>query len=220
MRAYHFLSAENALDDVTRKRVKISEIDKLNDPFELWCAAQGNKRTRRAMLLWKKEMARRFGVLCFCPEWNNPVLWSHYADSHRGMCLGFEIEGSILQPVRYVRTRPDLTIPPTDETARQLLLTKYWDWRYEKEWRGWCSLGQKEEGGNYFYYFDAKIRLREIVAGPLCTTPETTIKEATEDYSYHVRVIKSRLAFKTFQVVRNRRGFAAKAAPQPVRGLR
>jgi len=37
-RVYHFLSAHWALDDVHRKRVKISQFDELNDPFELFGA--------------------------------------------------------------------------------------------------------------------------------------------------------------------------------------
>ena len=43
MRTYHFLSGDHALDDISKRRLKLSEIDKLNDPFELWCTAQGDK---------------------------------------------------------------------------------------------------------------------------------------------------------------------------------
>ena len=41
MRLYHFLSAENALDDLTNRRIKLSQIDDLNNPFELWCFDTG-----------------------------------------------------------------------------------------------------------------------------------------------------------------------------------
>ena len=34
MRAYHFLPAQWALDDIVKRRIKISEIDQTNDPFE------------------------------------------------------------------------------------------------------------------------------------------------------------------------------------------
>jgi hypothetical protein len=44
MRLYHFLSATNALDDLTRRRIKLSQIDDLNDPFELWYSAQGDRK--------------------------------------------------------------------------------------------------------------------------------------------------------------------------------
>jgi hypothetical protein len=41
VRVYHFLSAEHALDDIKKQRIKISEIGQLNEAFELWCVAQG-----------------------------------------------------------------------------------------------------------------------------------------------------------------------------------
>ena len=43
MRVYHFLPAVYTLQDIEKKRIKIAEIDQLNDPFELWCVSQENK---------------------------------------------------------------------------------------------------------------------------------------------------------------------------------
>ncbi len=41
VRVYHFLSAEHALDGIKKQRIKISELGQRNEPFELWCVAQG-----------------------------------------------------------------------------------------------------------------------------------------------------------------------------------
>ena len=65
MRVYHFLPANWALDDIRRKRIKISVIDELNDPFELWCVEQPDKRLRQALRGFKAEMVARFGMICF-----------------------------------------------------------------------------------------------------------------------------------------------------------
>ncbi len=65
MRLYHFLSANFALDDIEKRRIKISEIDQLNDPFELWCVPQDDQRLREALRGFKKEMGERYGMLCF-----------------------------------------------------------------------------------------------------------------------------------------------------------
>src|SRR5260370_40634349 len=65
MRLYHFLSANFALDDIDKRRIKISEIDQLNDPFELWCVPQDDQRLREALRGFKKEMGERYGMLCF-----------------------------------------------------------------------------------------------------------------------------------------------------------
>jgi len=208
MRVYHFLPAVHALDDIEKKRIKISEIDQLNDPFELWCVSQENKQLRSDLRNYKKKMAERFGMICFCEHWHNPLLWSHYADKHRGMCLGFDVDDRGLQRVNYVRKRSELKIPPTKESANELLFTKYRDWKYEEEWRNWFQFDKREDGF-YFYYFDAFIQLREVIAGPLCAEPKERIDQALKGYTETISVIKARLAFKTFQVVKNRKGFLA-----------
>jgi hypothetical protein len=61
MLAYHFRPAANCLDDLANQHIKLSEIDKLNDPFELWCSAQGDDGIRAALRARKKEMGRRYG---------------------------------------------------------------------------------------------------------------------------------------------------------------
>jgi hypothetical protein len=206
MRVYHFLSAKNAEDDLAKKRIKLSEVDKLNDPFVLWWSA--NPQIRKVLSDWRNEVVQRFAILCVCKQWHNPVLWSHYGDSHRGICLGFDVDERSLKSVTYVRQRPPLRLPPTLEVVNQVLFTKYWDWRYEEEVRGWFSVDKRDPlTGHYFYNFDEKIQLREVIAGPLCVTPKGAIDATLKDYEGKIRVIKSRLAFTTFRVVTNGRGF-------------
>lgn len=207
-RVYHFLRGDKALDDLRRRHIKLSEIDKLNDPFELWCVAQTDPAVRTALRKYKTQMTRQFGMLCFCPHWQNPVLWSHYADKHAGICLGFDVPQDTLKPVRYTAVRPPLQAPPTKDSADRLLYTKYKDWKYEQELRGWFTLEKRDPvSGLYFYDFDDRVKLREVIAGPLCKVPEVTIRAALKGYPAKVRVIKARLAFKTFRVVQDLRGF-------------
>ena len=35
------------------------------------------------------EMGKR-GVLCLAEDWNCPLMWSHYADRHRGLCIEYD----------------------------------------------------------------------------------------------------------------------------------
>ena len=206
MRVYHFLSAAHALDNIRRKRIKLSEIDKLNDPFELWCSSQENPKTRNVLRSFKEDMARGYGLLCFCKNWKNPVLWSHYADRHEGVCLGFDVPEESLGEVRYVKTRSPLPLVPTDEQMRELIHTKFCDWQYEKEWRAWFKLG-KRENRSCFYHFDERIQLREVIAGPLCKVPFALLAREMANYTEHVSIIKARLAFRSFRIVKNRKGF-------------
>ncbi|MCC7017080.1 MAG: DUF2971 domain-containing protein [Rhodospirillales bacterium] len=105
MRLYHFLPAKHVLDDLTKGRLKLSQIDNLNDPFELWCSEQRDHRIRIALRSWKKDMAKKYGLLCFCATWSNPLLWSHYANRHEGICLGLDVRDDSVAEVDYVEKR-------------------------------------------------------------------------------------------------------------------
>lgn len=80
------------------------------------------------------------GVLCLANKANNFLMWSHYADSHRGVCLRFKTEYGIFEHAReviYSNERPVIgsyTHSP-DEAVRAALLTKADFWAYEEEWR-------------------------------------------------------------------------------------
>lgn len=208
VRLYHFLSADHALDDIAKRRLKISEIDQLNDPFELWCVNQKDRGLRKDLRAYKDKMNATYGMFCFSKHWHNPVLWSHYADKHRGVCLGFDIDKRCVRPVSYVEKRPRLKIPPSQKDADLLLFTKFVGWQYEEEWRGWIQFDERySETGLYFYSFDTSVRLREVISGPLCDVSQLRIKDALKGYEVYVRTIKARLAFRSFRVVKNRRGF-------------
>lgn len=80
------------------------------------------------------------GVLCLSAAPDVPLMWSHYGQSHTGVCLGFDSDSdhfAAAQPVRYTRKRP--TVDPTTQTRAQMLdaslFTKSLDWAYEEEWR-------------------------------------------------------------------------------------
>src|SRR5262249_262139 len=108
VRAYHFLPSHHALDDLRHRRLKIARLDDLNDPFDLWAVAQPDPQLRREIRASKEELAKRFGMLCFSLSWQNPLLWSHYADRHRGIALGFDINAAQVKKVSYVAERPIL----------------------------------------------------------------------------------------------------------------
>jgi hypothetical protein len=205
-RAYHFASLHHGLDDLRQRHLKIAQLDELNDPFELWAIAQPDRHLRQALKTTKQEMARQYGLLCFSLDRHNPLLWSHYADRHRGLALGFDVDEKILKPVSYRRSRPVLKKIDL-EVANWLLFTKYVDWDYEREARIFTSLEDRDpQTGLYFVNFSEQLILREVIAGPLCTASEHELREAA-DSTTGVKFTKARLAFKTFGVVADQRGF-------------
>jgi hypothetical protein len=101
MVVYKFLCKKLGLDNVINHRIKISEYRDMNDPFELHGAVLSDANLQSQLT----RLFQTIGVLCFSRNWKNPVLWSHYADKHKGICLGFEIKDTVeLEEVRYVES--------------------------------------------------------------------------------------------------------------------
>lgn len=86
----------------------------------------------------------RLGVISFSLKWNSILLWSHYAENHKGFCIGFnkqKIEDSGLfgstGPVNYLNVFPSLDPLGTDPTFEIVTKShsKAFEWNYEKEYR-------------------------------------------------------------------------------------
>lgn len=86
--------------------------------------------------------SKRYGVLSLCEEPTNILMWSHYADSHKGIVIG--INSCVLtnpQQVHYTSKRPILkaSFDSSEEEYKdavvKLMTTKAIEWKYEKEWR-------------------------------------------------------------------------------------
>ena len=69
--------------------------------------------------------------------WNSTLMWSHYADSHKGVVLSIEIYEPTLEahPMNYVSRLASPNTWEPIERARALLLQKHEFWSYEKEYR-------------------------------------------------------------------------------------
>jgi hypothetical protein len=208
-RLSHFTSAEHALSAVALQRLKIARISELNDPFELIPAALGKKTHRRALENLRDALSKDKGLLCFSEKWDHPLMWSHYASRHRGMCLVFELADQFIDRVKYSRQR--LQIEWEDEGAgkvtqsfmKSLLMTKADYWSYESEYRAFLQLDETTmEHGFYYYPFDSKMVLVEVIRGPLCELPAEPLKRLVSSVGPHVNVVETRLAAKTFRIIK------------------
>jgi hypothetical protein len=213
LRVYHFLNRKYGLQDIRRRRLKVSTINELNDPFELIGIASKDRDVRQAYADTKAGLAKYGGLLCFSGNWRNPVQWSHYADRHRGLCLGFDVTAQ-LTPVTYAskRLKPDLAAMKTGGAPAQahmlrMLTTKFSHWRYENEHRLFVRLKSKDKKtGFYFFRFSKRVALREVIVGPNSTITGAELGRTLGNMATNVEVYKARLAFRTFRVVRQRSG--------------
>ncbi len=102
-----------------------------------------------------KEIAAHYGVLSLAGNCDSILMWSHYADAHRGFCVEVDAEALVFQfymlsitdeefvypnQVRYYEKDIPKVIPSNDdeedlERHQSLLRTKSQDWAYEEEYR-------------------------------------------------------------------------------------
>jgi Protein of unknown function (DUF2971) len=113
------------------------------------------------------------GVCCLSTAYSSPILWSHYGDQHRGICIGYGTDRNPKphpQPVTYGGSRAVRTSAlvrafvqsdgdARDNLDRSVLLSKAKGWSHEREWR---LIGP--EGVQ-----DSPLLLKEIIFGQRCS---------------------------------------------------
>jgi Protein of unknown function (DUF2971) len=212
-RLYHFTTAKYAFDDLRNRRLKIAQLDDLNDPFELKSVNLCNPTHAQAFdgtdkfEGFKAEMARRFGVLCFSEDKADLLQWAHYADRHKGICLGFDVSGSEekFRPVQYVEEGFPFPESPDETFTWKLLSTKSEAWKYEKEWRVFLRLtegiwNQYADRVLYFADFGFELALREVILGAANKSATSEVFGAIEGNPGSVRVARMRLSCSTFEL--------------------
>jgi hypothetical protein len=206
-RAYHLCPAEYAISNIVFSRLKVGRISDLNDPYELLAYQRGGRSP--TFIDYRKNFEETSGLLCFSEDWTDPVLWSHYAAKHSGMCLGFDVDRTLtLRKINYRSERLGREagrMLPTeiDEVlAERLLTTKFSSWSYEREWRVILSLTDTiEENRLQFYPIGDRIRLAEVIIGQTCSIPWEQVRAVVRKHHPDASVIKARLAQDSFNVV-------------------
>lgn len=99
-----------------------------------------------------------FGIICFFqpPEETYPedlLMWAHYADGHRGLCLQFRkdilVDNFICKPVQYADMYPtfrEVAANEGESLAELFLFRKATRWNYENEWRILSLFEQTKDG--------------------------------------------------------------------------
>jgi len=212
MRLYHFLNEKYGLEGIRNRRLKIARIDELNDPFEFSGVDLEDKKLRDAFQKMKRQISQQRGLLCFSTKWSNPVMWSPYADKHKGLCLGFDVSDVPVGPVTYSGKRLAIDLEKL-KTPRKLsaayvtriMFTKYRHWKYENEYRGLVTLDEMNSTtGLYFANFSERLILKRVIVGAESTISRGSLSKALGEELQYVEQIKARLAFKSFSVVPQR----------------
>jgi hypothetical protein len=213
VRVYHFLNENFGLQALRDRRIKISRLKELNDPFEMFAADMRNEAVRHAFGDVLDHLNSSTGILCFSKNWSNPVQWAHYADRHRGLCLGFDIDDNRVEYIKYRSHRLKIDWSEFFEKSEESQLnqmhtfftTKFSHWRYEQEVRCFIQLDRKTEvNGLYFFEFEDGLKLREVVVGVHSSLGRQEVTSSLGEGDGEVVILKARAAFRSFKMVQQR----------------
>lgn len=175
---YKYLSPDR-IDVLDNSAIRFTPYTQLNDPFE--CRFTLNPIEREAdkalednylaewalVEVWLESRVGQLGMLSLSHTFRNILMWSHYANEHRGFVIGLDENHSFFQKEAYYidpeyRYRQDLFFPGfgtirdvryTQERPNidfggnmnfDALFTKSLDWNYEQEARIFRNLTEAD----------------------------------------------------------------------------
>lgn len=133
----------NAEKEVRRRRYLHDNKHASDRDFEQWDSGLNTSKwyveqeTRQSIL-------RSHGIACFTRDWNNELLWSHYARNHTGFCVGYDEDvirswSEVVEShdVAYLEDSPVFRFfqDSPDEFIRKVVFSKSKRWEYENEVR-------------------------------------------------------------------------------------
>ena len=87
------------------------------------------------------ESLTKVGACCFTPNPRNLLMWSHYANQHKGLLLQFEIAKDTTTFIKAITVDYEENYPvinwanKTSEEIKKAFLNKHVSWKYEDERR-------------------------------------------------------------------------------------
>ena len=159
-----------SLSDLINNEITVSPSKKMNDPFDsvinLWGSEEQLKVTCKEHK-HIKNLSRSFDyfrIRSFCngeteEALENLLMWSHYADEHRGYCVKYKLskhfikqdendsfEHMFLKPIIYRKDKEKVDMSEmTNINSDLAFATKHESWKYEKEVRLIVYNPNKEE---------------------------------------------------------------------------
>lgn len=137
------------LDTVLNNEIWLSNPKEFNDPFDCAMLIEDEAMDHNEIEISKAKVfdsiKQNIFISCFSEKGllDKPLMWAHYAESHKGICLEYDFaeivlcELSIL-PVLYKNDFKGLNKlyeKNKDEFTLNAIYTKATDWKYEHEWR-------------------------------------------------------------------------------------
>jgi DUF2971 family protein len=134
---------EREIETLDKSYIFCGVYSNLNDPMEGFfnLASKAQVLVEQAI----KGISDTIGVGSFCEAHDNELMWAHYADQFRGICIAYDFRRLISElpdDVYFARMHYAERFPVIGESRREpdilamrVLSYKNYRWAYEREWR-------------------------------------------------------------------------------------
>lgn len=166
------VSVSEIKDYLVKAGVKQQELEKLTNAFK-------DDPNKFLVLLREKteNTINSMGICCFSSNDDNILMWSHYADYHRGICLKFDIKEdipffTIPVTVNYRHLLPHYNPYQREDTVEHVIRPKYAEWAYESEIRIVKVVQWIRDNDNERVFKFKDTALKEIIFGTKTTNDD------------------------------------------------
>jgi hypothetical protein len=223
---YRYLDAAAGLKTIESREFRISRLRDLNDPFEWRFGYKLNNPEHEATInTWRESVIESrnkvLGILCFSATSKEPVLWSHYADKHRG--VAFEVD-HITDPrqlfkISYPPKRQAIDIGTYAQLQHdeinlkkyigpmmeQMIQQKSSSWAYEQEYRVHFDLQKDSKlrvsDGHYFIRIPDDF-LARVILGWKCPLEEQYVLKALQAVGLNsTKVVRAKISPDSYEVL-------------------
>lgn len=214
---YRFLAAEWALKSISERRLHVSRIKELNDPFEWRIGTIAEtpelaKAGRAAMDEFIDRINNQWGIVSMSSIATDPVIWSHYADSHKGIALEIDHDRDTgLHAVSYSHALPVLDVSKLEgggydsqytlAILRTALGRKSLTWSYEREYRAHIDLPKCDEDDGHLFTSIPDDFLKRVILGIRCKATIEVVEEALQAGGFkNIPIVRARMSDTAYEI--------------------
>ena len=129
---------------------------------------------------------------------NDLLMWSHYADHHKGVCIGVrpDVIGRLFVRVNYAEHVPVMDVweyvKPSSDKFIKLSITKSLRWEYEKEWRTIYRKGPHHTPGCVD---------RVVIGARADDKTRIAVREAVAASKQDIQILEAKLSAREYALV-------------------
>lgn len=168
-----------------KSRLYAAKFSDMNDPMEGHYIYSPNSCPQE-IIDKIKGRKKNIRIVSLSRSFNNFLMWSHYADGHRGIAIGIDINREVykVRPVNYIdrlTSLKDISSVSIDKFSEKVLSQKLSLWSYEEEERVFV------EGSSTFI----DVTVKQVIIGKKMSTQNYSfLKELIHKVNPDIEVIK------------------------------